>query len=290
LSTRARFFGLCLAALQALPAGSAAAKPVRADFSELLPAPRPSEVTWVTAGLSRSRRYELSTELALPWLERYLKPAQNHVPDWKRFWRGRYGFKAWRLAPALNWSTQDVPEPEASWIVASRPCPRWRAPRPVTVMRYAGDGDRFALLDCEGAVTPEAIDRLSALAWLPDERTIDPRLVWVVQQVAQAFPQRAIILFSGYRDGHSGLHQQGRALDFAVHGVPNSELFALCKSLRDVGCGYYPENSFVHVDVRPYATGHVLWIDVSRPGEPSRYVDGWPGLAEPGEVWLGANQ
>ena len=108
-----------------------------------------------------------------------------------------------------------------------------------------------------------------------------------MQQVAQAFPRRAIILFSGYRDGHSGLHQQGRALDLAVHGVPNSELFAVCKSLRDVGCGYYPENKFIHVDVRPYATGHVLWVDASRPGTPSRYVDGWPGVAEPGEVWLG---
>ena len=94
-------------------------------------------------------------------------------------------------------------------------------------------------------------------------------------------------LYSGYREGHSGLHLHGRALDLAVHGVPNSELYAVCKSLRDVGCGYYPENKFVHVDVRPFATGHVLWVDVSRPGQPSRYVDGWPGVAEPGEVWLG---
>ncbi|HVJ17753.1 MAG TPA: DUF882 domain-containing protein [Polyangiaceae bacterium] len=286
---RARFLGLCLAALlQTAPAGSAILKkPQRLDFSALVPAPRPSETTWVTAGLSRSRRFELSSELALPWLERYLRPSQNYVPDWKRFWRGRYGASAWSFAPTLSWSAADVPEPETLSIVPSRPCPRWQAPKPVTVMHFTGASERFPLLDCEGGVASEAIDGLGLLAGLPEELPIDPRLVWVVQQIAQAFPGHALVLVSGYRDGHSGLHQQGRALDLYVRGVPNSELFAVCKELRDVGCGYYPENTFVHVDVRPYATGHVLWVDVSRPGEPSVYVDGWPGVVEPGQVWLG---
>jgi len=54
-----------------------------------------------------------------------------------------------------------------------------------------------------------------------------------------------------------------------------------------VGCGYYPNGSFVHVDVRPYATGRVVWVDASRPGEPSRYVDGWPAVVAPGQAWLG---
>ena len=295
--------------LLSAPAGSANLKKApRVDFSALVPAPRPNETTWVTSGLTRNRRYELSNELALPWIERYVRPALNHVPDWKRFWRGRYGASAWRIAPTLSWSIADVPEPDAASIVPSRPCPRWQAPKPVTVMRYAGESDRFPLLDCDGAIAPEAIDRLSVLArppdvprpelplpleavagdeWLPHVRLLDPRLVWVVQQIARAFPGRAIVLMSGYREAHSGLHQQGRALDLRVHGVPNSEVFALCKSLRDVGCGFYPENSFVHVDVRPYATGHVLWVDVSKPGTPSVYVDGWPGVADPGEVWLG---
>jgi hypothetical protein len=69
--------------------------------------------------------------------------------------------------------------------------------------------------------------------------------------------------------------------------VPNDELFAVCRKLRDVACGYYPNNRFVHVDVRPYGTGRVTWVDVSDPGEPSRYVDGFPGVLEPGIGWLG---
>jgi hypothetical protein len=303
LTARLRILGPWLAALLlTTSAGSAAVRrPPRADFSALLPAQRPSETTWVLAGLSQSRRYELSPELALPWLERYLKPAQNHVPDWKRFWRGRYGRSTWRIGPALSWLSTDAPEPEVLSIVASRPCPRWRAPRAVRVTTTTGESDLFPLLDCDGAIAPEAIDRLSVLARPPEVprpelplpleatavRLLDPRLVWLLQQVAAAFPGRTIALLSGVRDGHSGLHQQGRALDISVTGVPNAELFSLCKSLRDVGCGFYPENKFVHVDVRPYATGRVLWVDVSAPGAPSVYVDGWPDLVAPGEAWLG---
>jgi hypothetical protein len=31
-----------------------------------------------------------------------------------------------------------------------------------------------------------------------------------------------------------------------------------------------------------------MWVDVSEPGTPSKYVDGWPGVLEPGAGWLGA--
>ena len=33
-------------------------------------------------------------------------------------------------------------------------------------------------------------------------------------------------------------------------GVPNEQVFAVCRRLSDVGCGFYPNNRFVHVDVR----------------------------------------
>ena len=92
---------------------------------------------------------------------------------------------------------------------------------------------------------------------------------------------------SGYRrDGHSGFHGKGRALDLFVHAVPNEQVFAACRQLRDVGCGYYPNSKFVHLDVRPYGTDRVLWIDDSEPGQPSRYLDGFPGVLEPGRAWI----
>ena len=48
------------------------------------------------------------------------------------------------------------------------------------------------------------------------------------------------------------------------------------KTLKDSGCGYYPNSYFVHVDVRPAGAGHVYWIDTSGPGEKPNYVKQWP--------------
>ena len=56
--------------------------------------------------------------------------------------------------------------------------------------------------------------------------------------------------------------------------------------LRDVGCGYYPNSKFVHIDVRPYGTDRVLWVDDSLPGTPSHYLDGYPGVLDPGIAWV----
>jgi hypothetical protein len=61
-----------------------------------------------------------------------------------------------------------------------------------------------------------------------------------------------------------------------VAGVSNEELVAFCKTLPDTGCGYYPNSSFVHVDVRNPGTGSVTWIDSSGPGEAPHYVKQWP--------------
>jgi hypothetical protein len=61
-----------------------------------------------------------------------------------------------------------------------------------------------------------------------------------------------------------------------VAGVSNEELSAFCKTMPDTGCGYYPNSSFIHMDVRSPGTGSVSWIDASGPGEPPRYVTTWP--------------
>ncbi len=181
-------------------------------------------------------------------------------------------------------------------------CPAWRRPRPVTLTRYGGEHDTFRLLECDGSVSAEAVDRLSVLSrppgvprpelplplgpttkergeWLPFVRMVHPRLVWLVQKVADAFPRRAIHLVSGYRrTAHSSHHRLGRALDLSVRGISNVDLFRFCRTLNDVGCGYYPHHEFVHMDVREYGSHHVMWIDISQPGAPSEYVPTWPGL------------
>jgi len=65
-------------------------------------------------------------------------------------------------------------------------------------------------------------------------------------------------------------------LDLRVSGITNEELVAFCKTLRDTGCGYYPNSSFVHVDVRSAGAGSASWIDASGPGDAPHYVTQWP--------------
>jgi hypothetical protein len=214
---------------------------------------------------------------------------------------------------------------DALWsLPPSKPIPNWRCRRrPVQVVRYGGESDAFPLVRCDGTVAPEAYDRLTLMVreptaprpgellpeepdpeavargeWTAGVRLVHPRLLWVIQRVADAFPWRAIYVFSGYRHDPSGalpkpgthhsMHSEARAMDINVMGIPNVALFELCHKLADVGCGYYPNNKFVHVDVRRPGSGHPFWIDVSGPSEPSRYVDAWPGVIDGGGlVWDG---
>jgi Peptidase M15 len=228
------------------------------------------------------------------------------------------GVRAPRLLaidPVPVWSLQGglVSHPALVAAATATRCQPWQHAYSVTVARYGGEHDAFRLLECDGSIAVDALDRLSVLArptdaalpelplplepdaassergeWVPGVRLLDPRLLWVLARISEAFPNRAIYLISGYRrEGASSLHHKGRALDLFVMGVRNESVFALCRKLRDVGCGFYPNNKFVHVDVRPPNTGHAYWVDISRPGKPSQYVDSWPGVVEGGALTWG---
>ncbi len=195
----------------------------------------------------------------------------------------------------------------------TKPVVDWRCRRrPVTIVRYGGESERFELVRCGGRMAPDALDTLSILArppgtprpegGLPDEpdlaawgarrewvdgvRVVHPRLVWALQEIADAFPGRPIYLYSGYRpfaevndgSGHKSMHAEGRALDISVHRVQNEQLFEACQKLKDVGCGFYPNGKLVHLGVRRAMTGKASFIDASLPGEPAKYVESWPGV------------
>jgi uncharacterized protein YcbK (DUF882 family) len=119
---------------------------------------------------------------------------------------------------------------------------------------------------------------------------IEPRLVHLLAAVSNHFGSRKIEIISGFRPysplqhtAHSN-HNIGKAVDFRVVGVPNEVVRDYCRSLRDVGCGYYPNSTFVHMDVRDKSS---FWIDYSRPGEPPRYnapnLDADEGTSDVGE-------
>jgi uncharacterized protein YcbK (DUF882 family) len=102
----------------------------------------------------------------------------------------------------------------------------------------------------------------------------DPRLIELVGTVSNHFGSRRLEIISGFRPysptqytAHSN-HNIGHAMDFRVVGVPNEVLRDYCRTLKDVGVGYYPNSTFVHLDVR---SSPAFWIDFSRPGEPPRY-------------------
>ncbi|MCL2726202.1 MAG: DUF882 domain-containing protein [Polyangiaceae bacterium] len=163
--------------------------------------------------------------------------------------------------------------------------------------------DSFELATCDGSVAPLAVERLSIVVrpgsaarpttsaaelakkkgpeLAPGIRRVDARLALRLQSIVDHFAKphevAKLNVISGYRPTSVGsMHASGRAIDFRFEGVPNEEVVAFCKTLADTGCGYYPNSSFVHVDVRDPGKGHVTWIDVSGPGESPRYVDSWP--------------
>jgi len=182
-----------------------------------------------------------------------------------------------------------------------------KAPKP-PCLREAVHLDRFeekqsfSLLTCEGAPAPFAIEHLSIMARpggapvppegvevlakrkgdivAPGIKRLDSGLLERLQAVVDKLRPKAaanLSVISGYRPASKGsLHAEGQAIDFSLVGATNVELVDACKTLDDTGCGFYPNSSFIHMDVRPKGAGHVSWIDASGPGEDARYVSAWP--------------
>lgn len=173
----------------------------------------------------------------------------------------------------------------------------------MTVVLSADEKETLSLVRCDGTPLADAQTKLSVLLRphsvgkpastdadpeAPEVakgiRRIDPGLLVRLDALAAKFDHKPIHVVSGFRPASKGsLHQLARAVDVRVEGVKNEEVVAFCKTLDDTGCGYYPNSSFVHVDVRPEGTGHVAWIDASGPGEKPKYVASWPPPAVAGK-------
>lgn len=105
------------------------------------------------------------------------------------------------------------------------------------------------------------------------ETELSGRLIRLLVLVSDTFGGREINIVSGYRDisfAQESRHLRGAACDFSVVGVSNLALFSFLSSLPHVGVGYYPNSTFVHLDIRPKKS---VWIDLAGPGEPPRYAD-----------------
>lgn len=158
---------------------------------------------------------------------------------------------------------------------ATRP----KAPGLLTLSRLSTSEEaKVRAVDRKGRTAPVAMKTLEKLlrSASGQSKPINPRLVALITIVSDHFGGRKIEVISGYRPyspaqhtAHSN-HNVGSAMDFRVVGVPNEVVRDYCKTLRNVGVGYYPNSTFVHLDVR---STPAFWIDYSRPGESPRYND-----------------
>lgn len=149
-------------------------------------------------------------------------------------------------------------------------------PGVVHLVRFGTGEEASVNVSARGKVPGAALEQFKKMMHSTSGQTHTPdaRLVALLGIVSNHFGGKKIEIISGFRPfspkqytPHSN-HNHGRAMDFRVQGVPNTVVRDFCRTLHDVGVGYYPNSVFVHLDVR---SAPAFWIDYSKPGEPPRY-------------------
>jgi len=183
------------------------------------------------------------------------------IPD-KTDKDGRYARKL-RIEGRLDEAEGSGPH-TASWKTYEKT--PWR--RGYIKIRRYGRAWKGYVIGPKGEVLGQASSKINFVmgtdAGGPD---IDPRLVRLIAQISDKFGGRELRIVSGYRTQSfvaASKHKEGRALDFSIPGVPNEALRDYLRTLDNVGVGYYPNSSFVHLDVRGY---NAYWVDYAGPGE-----------------------
>ncbi len=130
---------------------------------------------------------------------------------------------------------------------------------------------RGVVFDRKGKVAPAAIAAISKLFGATGTHPrVDARLIALLADVSEHFGGRTLRVVSGYRD-HSyfedSRHKTSQAVDFGIPGVSNSVLRDYVRRFRNAGVGFYPNSTFVHLDVREAAA---YWVDYAGPGEAPR--------------------
>ncbi len=153
-----------------------------------------------------------------------------------------------------------------------------RAPAIPLKNLHTGERLELRLFDARGELRTHALTQLREFlrcVRTGEDHPIHWRLTTLLVALAAHFPGKTFTVVSGYRDpsvnrsGHRSNHTRGRAIDLRIDGVPNRVLRDTIQlSFDGVGVGYYPNSSFVHIDIRPRAAE---WIDFSGPGQRACY-------------------
>jgi LysM repeat protein len=142
---------------------------------------------------------------------------------------------------------------------------------------HTGETKTITLYNANGKLVKSEYKKFEKMMF--DQHTgkkhkIHPRLCYMLKLVAEHWPDHMITIYSGFRAYNpkqytkKSKHNLGRAIDFAVDGVSNLKLMKFCRTLKNVGVGYYPNSYFVHLDVRETSA---FWVDYGGPGEAPKY-------------------
>jgi uncharacterized protein YcbK (DUF882 family) len=180
--------------------------------------------------------------------------------------------KADKAKPGKDGKVETKAEAKATTF-ATKP----KTPGVIHIKRIATTEEAdLRIADKSGKVAPATLKSMEKMLRFPSgaSHPIEGRLISLLGIVSNHFGSRKIEVVSGFRPytptqytPHSN-HNHGKAVDFHVVGVPNEAVRDFCRTLKNVGCGYYPNSTFVHMDVRESSA---FWIDYSKPGEPPRY-------------------
>ncbi len=148
-----------------------------------------------------------------------------------------------------------------------------RTPKHRGRLELVGHTQRFKgeVFDKKGRVLPGARRGVSRVLGVgSSDPRLDDRLLRSLVTVSDHFGGRPLRIVSGYRRSSyfkDSKHKASRAVDFSIPGVPNEVVRDYVRGMQNVGVGYYPNSSFIHLDVREYSA---YWVDYARPGEPPR--------------------
>jgi LysM repeat protein len=158
-----------------------------------------------------------------------------------------------RSGPA--WQDYERNPKRKNWVELSNHMSKWRG----------------LVIDAKGHLRPQARAAICELLGATGDHPGAPdRLLRLIVDVSNTFGGRPIQIVSGYRTTsffRDSRHKTSQAVDFTVVGVPNAVAREYLLTFDNVGVGYYPNSTFLHLDVRPHST---RWVDYAGPGEAPR--------------------
>jgi len=218
--------------------------------------------------LSRKGLLQLGQRLLIPLTDKPASPQQISVLSPKEV----SSKAAAPAAPLAVRSGPARPLPAASsWRAFRQPAPKAGY---VKLRGTAGAYSGYAVLEGD-RLSPKAVAgfRRVLASWRTGKQIdISDRLIRLLVKTSDTFGGRALIIVGGYREhsyAKASKHHLGHAVDFAIEDVPNTALRDFLRTQSRVGVGFYPNSSFVHLDVRARSA---YWVDQSRPGQRPIYV------------------